>query len=415
MRLWTCVICLLALLAGPSLGPGQEWSRFRGPNGSGIMTTANPIPTTFSETNTLWKTAIPGKGHSSPVVWGNKLFLTSGDTKKGDRIVLCLDTDSGKILWQKAFAADKYKMHKNNSVATSTPTVDAKHLYVSWATPDSLTVMALDHAGNSVWQKEMGRWKGGHGYGVSPIVHDGLVILANDQDKGGSLLALDAQTGETRWELPRKSGNATYATPCIYQKAGQPDQVIFTNWQHGVTSVDPKTGKVNWELSVFEPEKAERSIASPVVAGDLILGTCGFVTAQKHFVAIDPGDAARKIEPKEVWRVEKSVSYLPTPLVKGDLIFLCSEIGVATCLEAKTGKVVWQERLGGAFYASPVCDGHHIFCVSTEGDVVVLAASAKFQIVARNELGQSTQSSPALAGGRIYIRLDSQMVCIGAK
>src|SRR5262249_12535296 len=151
------------------------------------------------------------------------------------------------------------------------------------------------------------------------------------------------------------------------------------------------TGKLNWELSVFEPKRPERAIASPVIAGDLILGTCGFVTAQKHLVAVRPGNPGREVKPQEVWRLERAVSYLPTPLVKGELVFLCSEQGMATCLEAATGKLVWQERLNANFSASPVCAGEHLYCVSDDGEVVVLKATSQFELVARNPLGEATQ------------------------
>src|SRR5262249_40497647 len=155
-----------------------------------------------------------------------------------------------------------------------------------------------------------------------------------------------------------------------------------------------------WELSCFAPKMQERSVASPVIAGDLVLGTCGFVTAQKHFVAVRPeGDSA-----KEVWRLEKAVSYLPTPLVKDGRIYLCSEAGIATCLAAATGKLLWQERLGNNFSASPVSAGNQIYCVADDGTVYVLAAAEKYQLLGKNSLGEPTQSTPAIAGGRIYFR-----------
>jgi outer membrane protein assembly factor BamB len=189
----------------------------------------------------------------------------------------------------------------------------------------------------------------------------------------------------------------------------RPPVLVFTNWQHGITAVNPVTGTVAWELSVFDTRKQERAIASPVVAGDLVLGTCGFVTAQKHLVAVRPGTDG----PREVWRLERAVSYLPTPLVKGDLVFLCSERGVATCLQAATGTVVWQERLPAEFSASPVCAGERLYCVSNDGDVYVLAASATYRQLARNALGEPTQSTPAVASGRLYFRTASHLMCLG--
>jgi outer membrane protein assembly factor BamB len=181
-----------------------------------------------------------------------------------------------------------------------------------------------------------------------------------------------------------------------------------------VTAVDLKTGNVAWEISVFDVNKQERSIASPVIAGDLILGSCGFVTAQKHFVAVRP-PAKDGERPKEVWRLEKKVSYLPTPLVKGDRIFLCSEEGFATCLDVKTGKQIWQERIGDGFSASPVCAGDRIYCVSNDGVVVTLAASDKFQVLGQSPLGEPTQSTPAISGGRMFLRTEGHLIAVGKK
>jgi outer membrane protein assembly factor BamB len=344
------------------------------------------------------------------VLWGEKLFVTSGESQSGKRIVLCLNAADGRTLWKRELDGAAYKMHKRNSVATGTPTVDAERLYMSWATPDRHTILAMDHQGKTEWEADLGPVKAGHGFGISPIRFDDLVIAGNDQDGGGSLVALDCRTGTIRWQVPRKSGNATYATPCVHQPHGRPAELIFTNWQHGITSVDPKTGKVNWELVCFDPTRPERAIASPVMAGDLILGTCGFVSAQKHFVAVRPGN-----QPKEVWRVEKAVSYLPTPLVKGDRVFLCSEQGIASCLEASTGKLIWQERVGGSYSGSPVCAGDRIYCVADDGEVIVLAASDRFELLGRGSLGEPTQSTPAIAGGRIYFRTKAHLMSLGGK
>ena len=148
--------------------------------------------------------------------------------------------------------------------------------------------------------------------------------------------------------------------------------VVFTNWQHGITALDPRTGKVQWETSVFDTKKQERAIASPIIAGDLVIGTCGFVTAQKHFVAVRPDG---KGQATEVWRIEKAVAYLPTPLVKEGTIYSCSELGIVNCIEARTGKLIWQQRLEGKFSASPVCAGKAIYCARQAlGEVFVLKA-----------------------------------------
>jgi outer membrane protein assembly factor BamB len=407
------LLLLLGLATYADRGVAQEWTRFRGPNGSGIGDLPNP-PVTWTEKDYLWKSELPGAGYSSPVLWGEKLFVTACDAQTGERQIICLDAATGKSLWLHRSAAPAYHTHTRNSYATSTPAVDERHVYSCWATPDEYVVLAFQHDGTPAWQAQLGPYKSQHGYGTSPIVFGDLVIVAGEQDGGGSLFALDAATGKPRWTVPRRGKNATYSTPCVYQPAGRPAEVIFTNWQHGVTSIDPATGKQNWELSCFEVDKNERAIASPFVAGDLVLATCGFVTAQKHFVAVAPPGAAGG-EAKEVWRLERAVSYMPTPVFHDGMIFASTEQGIALCLKADSGQQVWQERLSGNFGGSPVLAGGKLYCTDNKGEVVVLAAGPQYELLARNPLGEETQSTPAIANGRIYFRTLRHVLALGGK
>lgn len=400
-------ICLLADVAPLQ---SQEWARFRGPNGSGLSS-ATTLPTSWTANDYDWKVSLPGHANSSPVLWGEKIFVTSADSKSGKRHVLCLHTKDGKVLWSSESAATAYKTHKRNSFATSTPVVDAERVFVTWAIPAALTAEAFDHAGKRAWQVDLGPYTSQHGYGVSPIRVDDLLIVPGDQDGGGTLIALESATGKVRWKVPRASKNATYSTPCLFTSAKGPSELIFTNWQLGITAIDPTTGKTNWSISPFDTTTQERCIASPVIAGDLVLGTCGFVTGKKHLVAVRPGpDGA-----KEVWRLEKAVAYLPTPLAQGDRVYLCSELGMVSCLDARSGAMLWQERLNGNFSASPVCAGQNIYCVSNEGEVYVVAAADKFKLVFHTSLGEATQCTPAIAGGRIYFRTEQHLISLGGK
>lgn len=403
-----CSISLVALVA-PVLC-AQEWSRFRGPNGSGVGSA--DVPATWTEKDYAWKVKLPGVGNSSPVLWGERLFVTAGETKSGRRHLLCLHAADGRTLWKKNFEGVKYKMHKKNTVATSTPAVDAQRLYVAWASPEHYVVQAFDHAGQPKWEVDLGPYKSQHGFGVSLIVFEDLIICPNEQDGTSSLVALDAATGKKRWSIARNSGNATYSTPVVYQPKGRDAEIIFTNWKHGITGVDPRQGKVVWEASVFEPEKNERAIASPVIAGDLVLGTSGFVTAQKHLVALRP---LRGGKVEEVWRNEKTVSHQSTPLVKDGLVFQFSEQGIVSCLDAANGKELWSERVDGTFAASPVCVGDRLYCPSQEGDVFVVAAARKYQLLGINPMGEACLASPAVAGGRMFFRTNSHVLCLAGK
>ena len=190
---------------------GQQWERFRGPNGSGVSS-AGTIPAQWTAEDYNWQTELPGVGHSSPVLWGRKLFLTSGDEATGRRFVLCLDSQTGKQLWQRAFEAPQHRKHQLNSYASATPVVDAQRVYVCWGTPQQVMVMALDQQGRTLWQRDLGPYQGGHGFGVSPIRTANLLVLPNDQAGQSSLIALDCQTGKTVWRIKRESKSA-YATP----------------------------------------------------------------------------------------------------------------------------------------------------------------------------------------------------------
>ena len=274
------VACSLCLLIGSGLF-AQEWTRFRGPNGAGLGEAAG-VPLKWTEKDFNWKVRLPDVGHSSPVLWGERIFLTSGDKKAGRLTVLCLHASDGRALWKQKLAVKPYKMHLKNSIATATPAVDGERVYVCWGTPKECIVMALDHAGKTLWQADLGGYPSQHGFGVSPIVHDGLVVVNYQPDGDGALVALDVQSGKVRWKTPRKGKNATYSTPCVLQLPGRPAELIFTNWQHGITGVDPATGKVAWETHAFDTETQQRAIGSPVVAGELVLGGAGFISAKTH-------------------------------------------------------------------------------------------------------------------------------------
>lgn len=402
-------IALIVILASQTLGNAQEWSRFRGPNGTGVRDVKG-LPTSWTEKDFEWTVKLPGRGHSSPVVWGEKIFVTSAETN-GKRNLICINADKGEIAWTRSLPGDKYKMHARNSGATSTPVVDQSRVYLLSATPKATVVDAFDHAGERVWNVDLGPFHGNHGIGVSPILVDDVLILALDQDERGKLLALDARTGRKLWDIPRQSGNASYATPCVYQPAGQPPRVIFTNWKHGITAVDPKSGVVAWEVSVFDTTKQERSIVSPIIVGDLIVGTCSFTTAQKHFVAVRPTSQGRA---EEIWRLEKSVSHLPTPLVVGDHIYIVTEKGVASCLDGRSGTAIWQERFDNEFSASPVCANGVIYATADDGEVVVFRATSKFELIARNSLGRPSQATPAIARDRMIFRTDGTIMSLRA-
>ena len=404
--------CAVLCLTGTGRSAAQEWTRFRGPNGSGVSA-ATTIPERWTERDYNWKVELPGVGHSSPVLWGERIFLTSGDEETGKGIVLCLNAANGERVWRKDYAGGRYGKHRDNSFATASPAVDGQRVYICWGSPKEYLIVALDHAGKEVWRRDVGSFKSGHGFGALPIVVDDLVVVANDEDGGNSALyGLETKSGEIRWKVPRKS-KSTYTTPCVYQPTGQAAQVIFSNYEHGITSVDPKSGRVNWEIDVFDKRHVETSIGSPIIAGKLVLGGSGWLGVRQEMIAVRPSGSDGK--PEVAYSIDRSVPLCTTPLVKDELLFLWSDSGIVTCADAATGKVHWRERVPGSYYASPVCAGDNLYGVSRTGEVVVLAAARKYKVLGRNQLGEGSHSTPAIAGGRMYLRTFSHLISVGGK
>lgn len=397
---------VLLLLAAPLVA--QDWPRFRGPNGSGVSSST----AVWTESDRLWKVKLPGKGHSSPVVWRKRIFVTSGDVQTAERTLVCLDAIDGRTHWTRSFPAAKHRHHEDNSGASGTPTVDERHVYVPWASPKDYLVVALDHAGNEKWRVDLGPFQSGHGFGVSLIVHDGLVIVPNEQEGKSSVVALDRDAGKTRWQLPRRS-KTTYSTPCLWQPQGRLAEVILGNYEHGVTSVDPKTGTVNWEFDVFDKGHMETSIASPFVSGDLIFGCSGWLGVKKEVIAVRP--PGEKSKPEIAFKLTRSAPLVPTPLVKDGLLYMWDDEGIVTCADAVTGKVLWQERVEGNYYASPIAAGDRVYNVSRRGELIALAAGKEFRELARFDLGEGSFSTPAIVGDMLYVRTFTHLLAFGPK
>ncbi len=401
---------LIALLSGNA--SGQEWPRFRGPNGSGLST-ATTVPVRWTDKDYTWKVELPGVGHSSPVLWGERVFVTSGEEGTGKRLLVCLDVRNGKTLWTRSLEGAKHGKHQDNSFASATPAADDRRVYVCWASPGDYLVAAFAHDGKEVWRTDLGPFKSGHGFGASPIVHGDLLIVPNDQNGGSSLLGLERDSGKLRWKTLRRA-RATFSTPCVYQKDGR-SELLFSNYEHGVSSIDPRTGKVNWELDVFDKRHLETAIGSPIVAGDLVLATCGWLGVRQEVVAVRCPSTGREAKPQEVYRIDRSAPLCLTPLAVGDLLFLWSDGGMVTCADVRTGDVHWRKRVPGSYYSSPVCVGERLYNISRDGDVVVLAAAKRYEMLARNRLGEGSHASPAVAGGRMYLRTFTHLYCLGGK
>jgi outer membrane protein assembly factor BamB len=407
-----CLSATVGLLAVPPLA-AQEWTRFRGPNGAG-QSEATTIPTQWTDKDYNWKINLPGIGHSSPVIWGDTLFVGSADPANGARMLFAVRTSDGEVLWRKDYPGTLSKIHQYNSFSSGTPACDADRVFFAWATPEEFRLIALDHQGTEVWNTNLGKFIARHGFGASPIIYEDLVIITNDQEGESSLLAVDRNSGDIRWKVPRKTlspQSASYSTPMIYTPPGGEDELIVNSWAHGITSHNPRTGELNWEAPVFEL----RTVGSPILAGGLIWGSCGEGAGNNSVIAVKPGNkngAKAKVElalrRKSMW------PYVLTMVAADNLVFLWGDKGgIVTCLDAGTQKQLWQSRIGGDYFASPIRIGDRIFGISVQGEVVVLAVSPEFKELARNQLGDETYATPAVADGTLFLRTQTKLISIG--
>jgi outer membrane protein assembly factor BamB len=409
-ELWVAATALLVPMLAPCSAVAQEWSRFRGPNGTGVSA-ASTIPVQFSPGDYNWRVELPGRGHSSPVVWGGKVFVTSAEEQTGKRHVLCLLTKDGKELWRRTYDFKPYHLHDFNAAAASTPTVDAERLYVVLPEDGKFIVVAVDHQGREVWERNLGPFPTQHGGASSPILVGGVLVINNEpEDAQGTLTGLDPKTGAILWQRKRASQACPYATPVVYEPPGEPAQVIFASTAHGLTSLNPKTGDLNWEL----PELTKlRCVASPVIAEGLIYQASGQGDGARQAIAVRPG--AKSADAKVAYRIARGPSYVPTPIAVSGRIFAWGDAGIVTCIKAATGEIVWQERVGGNYFGSPVCAAGKLYAISAKGEVVVIEAGDAFKVLGRSDLGEGSHATPAIANGVMYLRTSSHLISVGGK
>ena len=430
---------LLTLTILNSNAGASNWPQWRGPNGQGVSVEKG-LPDEWSNTkNVKWKTPIEGRGHSSPIVWGKKIFLTTAldgaaipgrkpgvthkmadgsdfvhpDAVGADLMhtfkVVCLDRTTGKVLWERtAYEGPVHdSRHKKASFASSTPATDGKYVFAFFG---SEGLYAYDYNGKQLWKQNLGKLgTASVGYGVSPILYKNLVIMLCDDSGGNSFIAaFDKRTGKEAWRVARKV-DITWSTPVLVQTAKGTELVAGA--AEAIIAYDPLTGKELWRHKGLE----SNAVPTPVVSNDLVVVTSGYPA--KIALAIKAGGSGDVTgTPNLVWSYNKGTAYVPSPILYGDYVYLTTDRGLLTCLDVKTGKVVYEgARVPKAviFQASPVAFEDKILLTSEEGDTYVIKAGPKHEVLRTNSLGEPVSASPAIADGTIYIRGDKNLYAIG--
>lgn len=428
-------LALTALLAALSpvqtVADDEGWSRFHGPNGHGYVADA-AIPDSWAPEDYRWQNDMPGSGVGSAVIKNGKAFVIAADTATNQRLVIGIDLRSGRTLWQAEYPLAPHHLHARNTFASTTPAVDDSRVYVSWADPHRVVVAALSHEGDELWSVDLGSWQSQHGFGTSPVLIDGRLIVLNSQqaeqleageEAGESrMMALDPENGDILWSTELATTRACYGAPALFISPEGERQVVAANQGDGLLGLDLETGKLRWNRDVF----TMRCVSSPVVAGDLVLASSGSGGGGNHMVAVRPGksrsEGAAKGEraaegegagkAEEVYRITRSAPYVPTPALVGDRLFIIDDRGIASCLEARTGKTVWSQRIGGSFGASPVVLGEKLLIISLEGEATVLRASDTFEQLGQFDLGGPVQATPAYAEGCLLLRIGNRLCCL---
>ena len=419
---------LLALLL-PSVALAKtEWNRFRGPNGTGNSETSG-LPVTVDANTTLWKVPL-GKGWSSPVLWGNMVVVTA-ETAPNKRAVIALSATDGKELWRHEVEFVPHKIHNFNSLASSSAFIDSERIYINWSTGTTIQALALDHSGKQLWENlHVADYIHEHGTGVSPIVEDGIMIVRSefDWERDGKvytedpeqqkwkacIVGLDAATGKQTWKLEIPNCLNTFSTPVVHDLSGGKKEIICANNGSGVMGIDIKTGKINWQ---HNPGYKQRSLGSGVISDDFYFCTFGTGGGVKEVAALDLKGA----KPKPVeFEVPKGLPYVPSPLVIDDYMYLLGDGGILRCVEFKTGKVIYEERVEGVqgsskFFSSPVAADGKIFCGSQQGDLIVIKAGPKFERLGASKLDSPINATPAIGDGKLFVRTADSLWGIGAK
>lgn len=372
--------------------PATDWPWWRGQQRNGSASADQHPPTHFSSTkNVRWKAEVPGRGYGSATVVGDRVFLATCDEASGSQSMLCFSRETGDLMWN-TLVHSSGAMRKNNKStgASSTPACDGERVFINFPNDGALVTTALDLDGQRLWQRRVSNYVVHQGYGASPALYQGLVIVSADNKGGGALAGLDRASGEIVWRRERPE-KPNYTTPTLLHACGK-DQLILVGCDE-IVSFDPLTGETNWETEGATTE----CVTSTLTDGDLIYTSGGY--PKNHMSAVKADGSCQL-----VWE-NKERLYVPSLVIKDGYLFGVLDAGIAHCWKADTGEEVWKSRLGGTFSSSPVLVGGQVFVANEAGEFFVFEANPKsFKLIAKNQLGDEVLSTPTIVGGRIYHR-----------
>lgn len=380
--------------AEPIVVGATDWPWWRGPSRDGLAAADQTPPQTWSATeNVLWKRTIPGRGHGSATVVGDQVFLATADHEREAQSVLCLNRNSGDLLWQTDVHHGKFETKGNtkSSLASSTLACDGTRVFINFLHDGAIYTTALGRDGKLLWQTKVTDYVLHQGFGSSPALYQTLVLVSADNKGTGAIVALDRATGAVVWKQERPK-LPNYASPIVLKVAGR-DQMLLTGCDL-VTSFDPLTGKKLWEA----PGSTTECVTSTVADGGLIFTSGGY---PKNHLAAMKADGSGQV----AWENNSRV-YVPSLLARDGYLYAVLDAGVAMCWKADTGAEVWKNRLGGTFSASPVMVGNIVYATNEAGRTFVFRATpAGFELLAENQLGDETFATPTICGSRIYLRV----------
>ncbi|MBB73652.1 MAG: hypothetical protein CMJ75_03955 [Planctomycetaceae bacterium] len=385
----------------------DNWARWRGPQGSAVSAETGVPLQWGQDRNIRWKTAIPGEGSSSPIVWNDRVFLTSAEDEGCLRWLHCLDLLTGRIIWSSQVAHDWPELTSAlTGHAASTPTTDGQRVF-TWLGNAGLS--CHDFSGRQIWHRDLGAFESELGLASSPVLVGERLFLVCDHDGtrfksfDSFLIALDPQTGRTLWKTPRAGLLRSWSTPIAVASAQQ--KVLIVNAQDQLRAYDLVTGRQQWSVTGMTPWVTP----SPVVAGGLIFASSG---RDGPALAVKPGGYGDVTETHVAWKQSRGAPYVCSPIVYQGYLYLLNETGILTCLKARTGKLQFRQRLGGKFYSSPVAAEDRLYLTDELGVTWVIGAGASFQLLAKNRLASGCLASPAISAGCFLLRSRSHLFCI---